>query len=178
MKKIVKENSGQSTIELLVTLTFVLGFIFSFLKLSMIYTNGYLVHYATFMASRAYLVVDSNSKRVGGFESVAQNRAKEVFKRFPLKNFISGDDINLKFNSPDPSGNKFDRNLYVGVYTDFKQKFFSPAMLGGGKEINFRSESFLGRIPTRAECVDRICEAFKLLGGNCVNHGTVSDNGC
>ena len=173
-----KRNSGQSTIEFLLIFVFILAFIFSSLKLSFVYTNGYLVHYATFMASRAYMVVDTNSNTSEGSDSSAQRRAQEVFSRFPLGKLIKGYDQRLQFNEPDENGQRFDRNLYVGVYTDFVQRFGLSPFAGGQQEINFRSESFLGREPTRAECVERICQAIRLLGGNCQNHTTVFDNGC
>ena len=173
-----KKERGQSTIEFLLTFVFVLAFIFTTLKLSFIYTNGYLVHYATFMASRAYMVVDTNSNQPEGSDASAKRRAREVFRRFPLKKFIGGYDQNLQFNDPDSGGQNFDRNLYVGVYTDFVHRLGLSPLVGGQKEVRFRSESFLGREPTRAECVERICEAMKLVGGNCENHSTVFDNGC
>ena len=173
-----KKEAGQSTIEFLLTFIFVLAFIFSTLKLSFIYTNGYLVHYATFMASRAYLVVDINSNQPEGSDGAAWRRASEVFKRFPLDKFIGGYDQNLQVNHPDSGGQGFDRNLYVGVFTDFSHTFGLSPVVGGRKEVRFRSESFLGREPTRAECLERICMALRLVGGNCENHSTIFDNGC
>ena len=173
-----EKEAGQSTIEFLLTFVFILGFIFFTLKLSFIYTNGYLVHYATFMASRAYMVVDINSNQPSGSDGRAMERARAVFKRFPLDKFIGGYDQNLQVNAPDDGGRDFDRNLYVGVYTDFSHKLGLSPFVGGQKEIRFRSESFLGREPTRAECVERICEALKLLGGDCEHQSTVFDNGC
>ena len=173
-----KKESGQSTIEFLLTFIFVLGFVFAALKLSFIYTNGYLVHYATFMASRAYMVVDNNSNQPGGSDGVAFRAAREVFRRFPLDKFIGGYDQNLKANHPDDAGQNFDRNLYVGIYTNFSQKFGLSPLTTGQREVRFRSESFLGREPTRAECLKRVCEALRRLGGNCENHSTVFDNGC
>ena len=173
-----KSESGQSTIEFLLVFVFVLSFIFASLKLSFIYTNGYLVHYATFMASRAYMVVDINGNNPAISETSARNKAITVFNKFPLDKFIGGYDRTLQFNEPDGDGRNLDRNLYVGVYTDFVQRFGLSPFAGGPKEVNFRSESFLGREPTRAECVERICEAIRMLGGNCQNHTTVFDNGC
>ena len=41
------------------------------------------------------------------------------------------------------------------------------------------SESFLGREPSRQECIERICEAFSAIdGGGCSSHTTIYDNGC
>ena len=173
-----KDERGQSTIEFLLIFIFILTFIFGALKLSFIYTNGYLVHYATFMASRAYLVVDSNSNQPGGGDYAARRRAEEVFKRFPLNKFIRSYDQKLQFHHPDGNGQNYDDNLYVGVYTDFIQRFGLSPSESGQQEVKFRSESFLGREPTRAECVEQICAALKLVGGNCQNHSTVFDNGC
>ena len=124
------------------------------------------------------MVVDINSNQPEGSDGRAYERAIEVFKRFPLDKFIGGYDQNLKVNDPDGNGQNLDRNLYVGVYTDFSHRLGLSPFAGGQKEVNFRSESFLGREPTRAECVKRICEALKLLGGDCQHHSTIFDNGC
>ena len=117
-------ESGQSTIEFLLIFVFILGFVFSALKLSFIYTNGYLVHYATFMASRAYMVVDINSHTPEVPKGVPGGKRLKFSGAFPLDKFIRGYDQNLQFNEPDGNGQNFDRNLYVGVYTDFTQRFW------------------------------------------------------
>ena len=177
MENCTKE-SGQSTIEFLLTFVFILGFIFFTLKVSFVYTNGYLVHYATYMASRAYMVVDIGSNQPSGSDGSARERALEVFKRFPLDKFIGGYDQNLKVNAPDNNGQSLDRNLYVGVYTDFSHKLGLSPFAGSQREVKFRSESFLGREPTKAECLERICRAMEILGGDCQHHSTMFDNGC
>ena len=74
------KESGQSTIEFLCTFAFVLATIFVFLKIAMNVTNGYLVHYATYMASRAYLVNDNGSNSPSGGDGPALSLAKSVFK--------------------------------------------------------------------------------------------------
>ena len=56
-----KKDNGQSSIEFLISFFFVLGFVFVFLKISLNAAEGYLVHYATYMASRSYLVAEQNS---------------------------------------------------------------------------------------------------------------------
>ena len=53
-----KNEKGQSVIEFLMSFTLVVGLLMFFFKMALGYTNGYMVHYATFMASRAYLTND------------------------------------------------------------------------------------------------------------------------
>ena len=173
----MKSQSGQSTIEFLMVLALTLAFVFAFVRLGIVYTNGYLVHYATFMASRAYMVVDINSNQPFGSDERAFSRAKNVFKKFPLAKFIPGYNMDLSVNHP-TNGGGLDNNLYVGVSTNFNQFLMLPAMVGGKKPVKFTSESFLGREPTRAECIERICRAIEIVGGDCQVHATMSDNGC
>ena len=174
----IQKDEGQSTIEFLLVFVFIIGFIFSFAKLSLFYTNGFLVHYATFMASRAYMVVDTNSNQPAGSDGAALAQAKKIFREIPLNKFIEGYDMNLKDAPPDAGGVRYDRNLYVGVYTDFSQDLITPTLIGAKKDVQLRSESFLGRSPTRAECMENVCKAMQLLGGDCVHHSTMVDNGC
>lgn len=171
-----KRETGQSTIEFLLSFVFSIGFLFLFLKTALNFTNGFLFHYATYMASRTYLVVDNNSNQVGGADDLAAKRAREVFsKNFQLGTYIPGYSKGmLKINSPAWIKNK----PYVGVWAQYQDKFSLAKTFGGSSDVTFRSESFLGREPTREECVERICAAMKDLGGTCISHTTFTDNGC
>ncbi len=172
-RPIHKSERGQATIEFILALALSLGFVVSFAKLGFSYTNGYLVHYATYMASRAFLVVDVNSNRPSGSDSSAMDRAKEVFEHYQIQNFISGFKNDLKVLYPGDANNP----LFIGNYSEYKDSFYLP-FFGSRREMNLKSESFLGREPTRAECVDRICSAMKAVGGSCEMFTTISDNGC
>ncbi len=175
----MRNNRGQSTIEFLVTFIFVFGFVFVFLNISFLYTNGFLVHYATYMSSRAYLVFDNNSKEKDGSDAGAERIAREVLNKFDLEKFIPAiDNVNrsTKIFHPDSGIN----NLYVGIRFEYQDYLPLPMFTKLEDPIIFVSESFLGREPTRSECLERICSAFNLIDGvdNCEVNSTFSDNGC
>lgn len=155
----------------------VFGFIFSFLKLAIVYTNGYLVHYLTFQASRAYLVFENGSNNPSGGDAGAKAEAIKIFDAYGittlLPNFTGTPIIE------DPESNRGNsKNLYVGVRVEFNEFINIP---GTNRKIDFEliSESYLGREPTQAECYEGVCNSFSdLPGGGCKEHATVADNGC
>ncbi len=167
-------QEGQSSIEFLITIIFVVSIIFSFVKLAINMTNGYLAHYATFMASRTYMVIDNNSNTPAGSDNYAEKRASEVFNSYKLSTFVGNYKGALTFNAPDFSG----KHIYVGALHSFSQAFSINDFVGGKSPIEFLSESFLGREPTIATCFSRVCYAMKEAGGDCQLHTTIFDNGC
>lgn len=173
---ITKRNKerGQSTIEFLISFVFVLGFLFLFLRLSIVYTNGYLLHYATYTASRAYMVVDNGSLQENGSDGAAFTKAKTVFDKIINTGQLSG--TTLKDNSVDADNmNK----LLVGVYADMTEYFMVPGVTGSRKDLNLKSESFLGREPTRGECIQSLCRVIRgITGVSCTAMTTLDDNGC
>jgi hypothetical protein len=177
MMKKIKEEKGQSTIEFLVSFTIALGFIFSFFKLAIVYTNGYLVHYVTFLSSRAYMVGEGDVNNADASDIFAKNSAEAVFNSYNIPGIIPG------FSSvptiEDPLSHPGSTNLYIGVRVEYEEQITIP---GTNKKISFPfiSESYLGMEPTRAECKERICNAMRGVGpgSDCKNHSTISDNGC
>ena len=172
---IKKNNKGQSTIEFIMTFSAAVGFIFLFLKMALNYTNGFMVHHATFMASRAYLVDDQERYgSAGEGDAGAFKHAQEVFDKLLPAGLV--DNVNasmLHQNNPE------DRILavFVGVYAEFSQPF-SMGFIGGKDQVVFRSESFLGREPTRAESGIQVCSAISAVtGDSCSVHATLDDNG-
>jgi hypothetical protein len=170
----IKNERGQSIIEFLMTITLLMAFVFLFLKIALNYTNGYMVHYANFMASRAYMVVDRNSNEPSGSDGEALTRAQTVFSKYNVAAMVSGFSGELQANSPDDVS----RNAFVGTWVEYTDLFSFSALMGGKTDINFITESFLGREPTRAECVARICRMMQDLGSDCEFHVTLDDNGC
>lgn len=175
----IKNNKGQSTIEFIMTFSAAIGFIFLFLKMAMNYTDGYMVHHATYMASRAYLVSDNNRNSTNEDDNQALTKAKNVFDRYLPQGLVSGVNSSmLKENNPDST--KF--TAFIGLYVEYSQKF-SIGFIGGKAPINFYSESFLGREPTRRETRDQICLAITSQGlsgkglSACNVHVTLEDNG-
>lgn len=167
-------EKGQSTVEFLASFVFVFTFMVILIRFALSAANGYMVHYATFMASRAYLVYDHNINSPDGADAPAFGVAKKVFDDFRLGNFMGGEPPILKVNHPDFGG----RSAFVGVYADFEQMFSIPKLFGGGAPLKLRSESFLGREPTRATCAERVCRAMRDAGGVCDKNSTFFDNGC
>lgn len=170
-----KNNKGQSTIEFVLTFTAAVGFIFLFLKMALNYTNGYMVHHATFMASRAYLVSDAelyDNDKVG--DPAAYELAKAVFRKNLPEALMPDFDGTVMVNAPD-SGKL---STFTGVWTQFSQAF-SLSFIGGKDSILFRSESFLGREPTRAESALQICQSIMAVASisSCDKHATLEDNG-
>lgn len=176
MKTMRKINSkGQSTIEFILTFTSAVGFIFLFLKMAINYTNGYIVHHATFMASRAYLVSDAeryNDPADG--DAPAFKLAEAVFKKNIPEGLITGFDGVLTENNPNTAGFP----VFIGVWAEFNQAF-SLGFIGGKDKVAFRSESFLGREPTRAESTSQVCLAIRSItqGQKCELQMTLDDNG-
>lgn len=180
-----KQNreKGQSTVEFLITFAFSFSIMFMFLRLALNYAEGYVVHYATFMASRAFLVHDINATSPGtSYESANATAASDLAKRVVERVYpeLSGDKLTVRLPRDTPGP---DRNLFIGTYYDFDQNFTLPFSAGGSKTLNMKSESFLGREPTRDVCLDRICKIFQSssmgLGiSDCREYSTLSDNGC
>lgn len=168
--EIKKNQKGQSVIEFLMSFSIVIGLLFFYFKMSLGFTNGYMVHYATFMASRAFLTAESRGTDPDGD---AFTKAKAVFSRLLPDGFINGFNGELKVNDPDSVNFK----VFTGVYTDYSEAF-SMGVVGGSTPISLRSESFLGREPTRIEANDQTCIAISRVTGNgCDVLVTLDDNG-
>jgi len=176
--KRLKTQEGQSSIEFLITLSLALGFLFSFFKMAIIYTNGYFVHYVVYQASRAYMVGEHHSNTEDGSDSDAKNQAQAVFDSYNLAGIIPGFDGVLTVEDPISNGNP-QTNLYVGVRTKFTQQLMIPGT-SATIDIDMQSESYLGMEPTRAECFFATCTAMQQMGSGtqCNEHSTVTDNGC
>lgn len=169
-------ESGQSTIEFIMTFTASVGFIFLFLKLAMNYTSGYMVHHATYMAARSYLVVDEERDNDGPGDAAALAKAKTVFTRYLPPGLVSGVDAQKLEPNMIDGGMRF--AAFIGLWIEYTQAF-SLGFVGGKAPVTFRSEAFLGREPTRSESVSQVCVALvnALPGKNCGVHVTLDDNG-
>jgi hypothetical protein len=170
----IPKNKGQSLIEFILSFTIVLFLIFFIFQIGVSFTNGYLVHYATFMASRTYLVIDNNSNSPSGSDSRARNRGSSVFEKFPMRHIVKDWNSVFKVNHPGSVPNP----LFTGGWTEYSTQFGISELIGGKSQMILRSESFLGREPTRSGCLARICRAMEEIGGDCTVHTTFFDNGC
>lgn len=173
--KLLKHSQkGQSTIEFVLTFTGAVGFIFLFMKMAINYTNGYMVHHATYLAARSYLVSDTEQQTIEQGDVNAGTKAKEVFKKYLPEALMQGLEIEFKENNP--ADVKF--SVFVGVFAKFEQAF-SVGFVGGKEKVEFISEAFLGREPTRSETIKQTCEAIKsaMSLSKCSVHATLDDNG-
>jgi len=164
------KQSGQSTIEFIFSFSMILGFVFLFIRIANSYANGFMVHFATYMASRTYLVVDNeryNSPEEG--DARAFNYAQIVFKKY----LYPGIEADLRENNP----SQLRLPVFTGVYADFGQSL-SAGMMGLKEKVELRSEAFLGREPTRLEVYTQVCKAIRsITRGGCSVHSTLDDNG-
>ena len=172
----MKKNEGQATLEFLASIIFGLAFFFVHIKLGLNTTVGYLVHYATFAGSRVYLTHEGNDLDPRITYQAAENKARSIFGLFKLDLFgIKPEDF--KINHLDSVG----AYEYVGAFATFSQLLSTSSIIGGRKQLDFRSESFLGREPSKSECLQQICKAFSKVTGDsgCDNpHITAFDDGC
>ncbi|PIK14523.1 hypothetical protein [Halobacteriovorax sp. JY17] len=156
------------------TFVFSFGFILLFYKISIDATSGFYIHYANYMASRTYLTVENNSANIAGSDNFAFERAKAVFESYKPEVMIVGFNGVMSVNDPEATPNK----LYVGTIVDYSIPFSFSELVGGRDPVFYKSESFLGREPTRAECLARVCKTMQEIGAECNTHITFFDNGC
>lgn len=171
----LKNQKGQSTIELITTLVFVFGFVFLFVKTALYTTNHFMAQYFTFLASRSYLVADNASNDPERSDTYAEDEARGVMNSFPLEALGLEEGV-LEFNTPSGGNQK----LLVGPHFRFTSQMTMGGIFGGDQELNLTSESFLLREPPRIDCMQRVCAAFRELGvdSRCELHVTIADNGC
>jgi hypothetical protein len=176
-----KKDAGQATIEFIFVLAFGLSLMLMIFNSAMNYATGYLVHYATFMASRTYLTNESNfgtySTGYNASLGQAENEARKTFKQYNLGIFGVQDDeffVNGSQEGQDPS-----EYITVGTYTRYTQKVDMLGKVAGNTELDMVSESFLGKEPTRVGCAIRTCKA--ITGQDVCDESmdiTVFDDGC
>jgi hypothetical protein len=169
---VIKNNEkGQSTVEFLMTFVFIFGIMFVYVKIALNFSRGYMIHLANYQASRAYLISDLNSNQAAGSDGAAATAATKVWKSY-YNDFTGTDPV---ANSPNFGG----RSIFVGTYVEYKEKFSFGFPFSAMDPMEMRSESFLGREPTRQTCLERVCKSMKDLGApSCEAHMTLSDNGC
>ncbi|MFT6068886.1 MAG: hypothetical protein ACJAT2_003265 [Bacteriovoracaceae bacterium] len=169
-------NEGQSSVEFIISFIVVVGFVFMYVKVAMNFTNGYVVHYANYMASRALLVYEGNNNTPDGGDGAAKARALEVWKTYNIEGVLGNAAGSLSLEQRLPGS--VTNTLFVGTVATYQDRFTIFGNVGSTERLTFKTESFLGREPSIAECVERTCEAFTELGISCGKNTTVIDNGC
>lgn len=172
----LKNEKGQSTVEFILTFAFGVSLILVIFTTSMNYATGYLVQYATFMASRVYLTADNSLASPMATISQAGQKAEETFAIYNLSIF-DVPNSNFKIN-PVEEGMTPSQYLTVGGRTTFELTIDVMGKIAGEKKLEMVSESFLGKEPSRAECARRLCFAIS-SNENCSTFDiTLFDNGC
>ena len=174
-------NAGQATIEFILTFAFGLSLMLMIFNSAMNYATGYLVHYATFMASRVYLTSELHSGNFqSGYEfslSRSEESARQAFRQYNLGIFgIEESEFFVNRSSSSQSSSEY---LTVGTYSRFTQKVDTLGKIAGNSELDLVSESFLGKEPTRVGCAIRVCEA--MTGNQTCDDNmdvTLFDDGC
>ena len=171
-KKVQNRIQGQALMEFVLGLMVVFSFFFFFIRMSALFAIANYIHYATFMAARAY---SSGS-------DLPEERAKEVLDATvsgKFKSLISTKDQPLIGGGPYFQVDSKMDFWNQGVSFPFKAKLtmhpFTPK--GQAIEMDLVSESWMPSNPTQAECSQlRSSMASKVVG---VTNVVVEwDNGC
>lgn len=173
----MKNNqAGQSTVEFIFSFVFAVSLILMVFNTALNYVSGYMVHYATFMASRVFLTQDSNDNVWNaGDRGRAADAAQETFKKYRLGVF--GINSELRLNDDQRVGPG--EYLMVGAYAQFERKIDLIGKITGETKLELISESFLGREPSRGVCASRVC--FAISGNPSCDENmdiTLFDDGC
>ncbi|MGE4107015.1 MAG: hypothetical protein AB7F66_07340 [Bacteriovoracia bacterium] len=186
-------RSGQSVLEFILTLSIMFFFVLFFLQLALMFAAGNYVHYATFMAARAYLsATGSPSQQFENANAVLKQMLKKdgsTLDRWP--GLVKGQNVGAgaREGVEEVTGaevgfgkqgvtDKKNRALswQDGVRYTFRGRLIRIP-LGGttASAIELTSESWLGREPSFDEC-DQFLDALRGADGDSV--GAIFDNGC
>lgn len=179
LKRLLKNKRGQSTIEFALMLVFIMAFILFFFQFSMVSAVGSYIHYATFLAARAY-------QSAGPSQADQIQRAQEVLNKMLKKSeFASGLDrwplLASGVGDGDPQGvligpgtqydsSTKDFSWMDGVRYKFRSKIFLLP-IGGDSSTNnveLTAESWLTRDPSYLDCTTELGRFER----------AIFDNGC
>lgn len=169
----LNNQKGQSTIEFIFSISFALFLIIYTVKVALNYTSGYLAHYATYMASRAYLTFEGNGNEAGAILAVRETYASTKIEAYNPN--LEANDTTLRVLDGSASPQQV---ILSGVIFDWETSFSTSGMFGGNQPLEMRSESYLGREPDRKSCVVQTCTAARDSSGACGRAFTLVDNGC
>ncbi len=173
-------EEGQATIEFALTLVLLLGVVFFYIQLSLVFAWGNYVHYATFMSARAYMAAGASKEdQTGRAQQVAVSMLKggagrSGADRLPAvaRGEGGGDVEGLDLSPPAQYSETDDSSSWMeGVRYTFRSRLIMLPMLGtrpnkGANSLTLTSESWLGREPTYSECL----KSMDKVG--------IIDNGC
>jgi hypothetical protein len=168
-----RQEGGQATVEFALSLIILMAFTLFYLQLTLIFGIGNYVHYATFMAARAYLsagpsrgdqVDRANAVIIQTLKKSAGQAGADRFSPYVKATGGGGDgppgvDINdATYNANDPVYSFFQGIRYTYKSTIFPQLIGNmPASSastgpGGPNVLTLKSESWLGREASYSEC--------------------------
>ncbi len=180
MKKKVRE-SGQATIEFVLVMVFLLGFVFFFVQLSLVFGWSNYLQYATYYSARTLVA----SRETPGEQKAAAQEVLELMVHKgggPRLPFVARDDKGLSVGESTSEGfSKTDRSSswLEGARYSFKSKVFilpvgKGELPGDEKYLHLTSETWLGREPSDSECRSEMATGASKSGARTWE----IDNGC
>lgn len=182
------DRKGQSTVEFILSLTLIVGFVLFLLQLSLVMAYGNYAQYVTFMAARAYLSSGADqTDQINRATAVIQSSLKRggpTSDRLPMiAKGSTADGATGGMSIGAVPGYTYDAtqqpsSWMQGVRYAFNGKIFlipigTPAAGKVPTSLTFKSEAFLGRESTASECATDLGTRVA-PGGNAAYY----DNGC
>ncbi len=171
-----QKNEGQAVIEFVLGLLIVISFFFFYIRMSALFAVGNYIHYATFMAARAYSSgsTDQSIQEESG-RNVLSYMVKGKFKSvIKAKN---GDGINV---GPGPYYQSYGpvEEWNQGASYEFTSKLslYPWSKEGQSIQVDLTSESWMPREQSETECkasIGKVKEFLKIK-----NIAMEWDNGC
>jgi hypothetical protein len=173
-KKPKNRNQGQALMEFVLGLMVVFSFFFFFIRMSALFAIANYIHYATFMAARAY----SSGSDIGDRRTERAQEVLDATVTGKFKSLLTVKDQPLIGGGPLYEADSIKDYWNQGVAYPFKAKLslhpFTPK--GQAIEMDLVSESWMPPNPTQAECKRELQRMQNITG---VTNVVVEwDNGC
>ncbi len=186
-----KKQSGQSIVEMLVTLFAFFTIAFMFVQVSMGFAVANYIQYATYMSARAFLSGHaSRDKQIQAGRSVLEamltNNGVSRFRSVVEgsgEGLFPGAFVGPKTERVELGGRRARSTAWEqGATYKFKMRMYmlpmiSAAPRGNDAKVELTSESWLGREPSEAECIDQL-NARKARDLPTGASAYLFDNGC
>lgn len=191
-------QEGQSTVEFILSMTLIVGFIFFLLQLSLVMAYANYAQYVTFMAARAYLSAgpsqaDQQQRAVNVIAASLKKPGNPGAERLPMIARGTGGGAAgatgltvgpVDANYYDPTNQ--DYSWMQGVRYAFNGKIFifpigtiKPGANSLPRSLTFTTETYLGREPAYMDCSnDMTSRGGNAAGGNAGATQAYYDNGC
>jgi hypothetical protein len=186
-----KGERGQATIEFILSAVFLLSFLLFGFRLALVFGWSSYIQYATFMSARALLAAgdtqeDQIRRATETMKGMVKRGGRDRFEAFGMgQNGGAGGVVGMEIHDTrNPNGTE-DSTWQIGVRYSFRSRLIlvPGSSRGGrlgagaaqGRLLELKSESWLGRDPSSAEC-----ESYRRQnrGGGPGAQPFVLDNGC